>query len=92
MELGHNLFAGLGVEIAGGLVGQYQARLVEDGAGQDNALLLAARQLMGHLVAFVEHPHFLEHLLDALVHGSTLLPAGGTQHEVKIFIDRAVGQ
>ena len=42
---------GVGIEIAGGLVGQDQDRLVDHGAGDGDALLLAAgklRRLMAH--------------------------------------------
>ncbi len=41
----HDLAAALGVEVAGGLVGQQHRRLGDDGAGDRHALLLAARQL-----------------------------------------------
>lgn len=46
----HNLFAGFGVQIAGGFVGKHKLGLVEKGASYHYALLLAARQLMGHLI------------------------------------------
>ena len=45
-QLDHGL-AGAAVEIAGRLVRQDQARLGDDGAGQGDALLFAARQLAG---------------------------------------------
>ena len=40
----HDLAAALGVEVAGGLVGQQHGRLGDDGAGDRHALLLSARQ------------------------------------------------
>jgi len=40
-----DLLAGRGVEIAGGLVGQEQAGVERDRAGERDALLLAAREL-----------------------------------------------
>ena len=45
-ELEH-LMAGLGVEIAGGLVGEQQLRVVHERAGDRQPLLLAARELPG---------------------------------------------
>ena len=46
----HDPDRGLGVEVAGGLVGQQQRRVVDEGAGDRHALLLAARQLVGVVV------------------------------------------
>ena len=39
------------VEVAGGLVGQHQARVLGQGAGDGDALLLAARELVGKNIA-----------------------------------------
>jgi hypothetical protein len=51
VEEGHDLVAGLGVEVAGGLVGEDDGGLVDQGAGDGDALALAA----GELVWFVHH-------------------------------------
>ena len=87
-----NLLAGLRVEIAGRLVGENQPGLVEQGAGNDYALLLATRKLVRHLVTLVVHPHLLEHLLDAVVDFHFVAPAGGFEHEAQIVVDGAVGE
>ena len=46
----HDLHAGLGVEGAGGLVGEQDFRVVDEGAGDGDALHLAARELAGLFV------------------------------------------
>ena len=51
---GHDLDAGLGVEVAGGLVGQDDGWLIDQRAGNGDALALAA----GELVRLVVHPGF----------------------------------
>ena len=48
----HDLVAGLRVEVAGGLVGQDQLRVVDQRAGDGHALLLAAGQLVGQWCAY----------------------------------------
>ena len=45
VEGAHDLGAGVAVEVAGGLVGQHQRRLADDGPGDGHPLALAARQL-----------------------------------------------
>ena len=42
IEEGHDFGAGLGVEVAGGLVGEDDGRTVDEGAGDGDALALAA--------------------------------------------------
>ena len=61
----HDLVAVLGVEVARGLVGQDQVRLVDQRARHGHALLLAARELRREVVAAVGDIHLLEHRLDA---------------------------
>ena len=46
----HDLLAGRAVEVAGGLVGQEDRGLVDQRAGDGDALALAARQLVGPVV------------------------------------------
>ena len=41
---------GVGVEVAGGLVGEQQARGIGDGAGDGDALLLAAGEFAGAMI------------------------------------------
>src|SRR5512135_929222 len=50
LEDGHDLEAGLAVEVAGGLVGQDHGGVVEQGPGDGHPLLLAARELVGLVV------------------------------------------
>ena len=52
----HDPDRGLGVEVAGRLVRQQQRRVVDERARQRDALLLAARQLVGIVVSLVERP------------------------------------
>ena len=50
VEEGHDLDAGFGVEVAGGLVGEDDGRAVDQGAGDGDALALAAGELVGLVV------------------------------------------
>ena len=50
------------VQVAGGLVGQQQARPADQRAGDGDALLLAARELVGQVVQPLAQPDLLEHL------------------------------
>ena len=88
----HNAFARLGIEVSRGLVGEDDVGVVEDGAGDDDALLLAAGELVRHLVALGLHAHLLEHLGDALLAAVALLPAGGTEDESEVVVDVAVDE
>ena len=54
VEEGHDLDAGFGVEVAGGLVGEDDGGAVDQGAGDGDALPLAA----GELVGLVIHARF----------------------------------
>ena len=56
----HHLHAGLAVQRAGGLVGQEDVRVVDEGPGDGNALHLAAGHLGGHLVELVAQPHLFQ--------------------------------
>ncbi len=55
----------LRVEVAGGLVGQDERGLADDGARDGHPLLLAAREHAGGRVAAPGEPHALERLADA---------------------------
>ena len=57
---GKNLRAGLGVEVAGGLVGQDDRGVVDQGAGNGHPLLLAARQLVGVVPQALPQPELFE--------------------------------
>ena len=50
LEHAHDFDARLAVEVAGRLVGQQQRRLVDQRAGDGDALLLAAGKLVGMMV------------------------------------------
>ena len=58
----HDLDARLGVEGAGGLVGQKDLRVVDEGAGDGHALHLAAGELAGLFVHVLAEAHALERL------------------------------
>ena len=58
----HDLDAGLAVQCAGGLVGQQDVRVVDEGAGDGHPLHLAAGHLGGVLVQLVAQTHFLQRL------------------------------
>ena len=47
VEERHDLVAGLGVEVAGGFVGEDDGGLVDEGAGDGDALTLTAGELVG---------------------------------------------
>ena len=50
VEEGHDLDGGFGVEVAGGFVGEDDAGAVDEGAGDGDALALAAGELVGLVV------------------------------------------
>ena len=55
-----HLLAGRAVEIAGRLVGHHERRVGDQGAGDRDALLLAARQLVGIVIQPVGQAHHLQ--------------------------------
>ena len=65
-EHAHDLLAVRGVEVAGRLVGQDQLGLADQGAGDGDALLLAARQLRRPMLGAVRDADLVEHSLDPL--------------------------
>ena len=70
LEEPHDLLAGLGVEVAGGLVGQQDRGLHDQGAGDGHALALAAGELVGPVGHAGAQVH---HLQGALGHPQPLL-------------------
>ena len=83
----HNLQGALGVQVAGGLVGNNHAGVVHQRPGDSHPLLLAAGELAGEAVALLVQPHQLEHIGDA----PAQLPVGGPDGphgEGQIFIYR----
>src|SRR5450756_1811254 len=62
LEHVHDLDGGPGVEVAGRLIGEEDRRVVDQGARDSDALLLAARQLVGEVVSALLESHQLERL------------------------------
>jgi hypothetical protein len=56
----HDLLAALGVEVAGGLVGEQNGRLADDGAGDGHALLLPAGQFRRGVLLPAAEAHRLQ--------------------------------
>ncbi len=90
--MSHNLLRRCGVKIACGLVGENKLGLVEEGARDDNALLLAAGKLVGHLMGLCDHAYFFEHLVDALFAAFAVFPARGFEDKFEVGIGGAVHQ
>ena len=86
----HDLDAGFRVKGAGGLVSQEDVRVIDQGAGNGNALHLAAGHLIGLLVDLIAQTHFLQSGL------CPLLPlgagdAGNGQGQLHIGQDALMG-
>ena len=62
IEQGQDVLAGLAVEVAGRLIGQQDAGIADQGAGDGDPLLLAAGELVGTVLDPVAQAHALEHL------------------------------
>ena len=60
LEQGHHLGSGLGVQVAGGLVGEDQGGIMGQGARHRHPLLLAARQHVREAAGAIRQPHFGE--------------------------------
>ncbi len=63
----HHLQTNLGVEVTRWLVGQDEFGVSDYGAGNGDALLLTARELLGEVVSAVADGHAAQHLFDALL-------------------------
>ena len=68
LENAHDFDGRFGVEVAGGLVGQEQLRAVNQGAGNGDALLLSARELVGQVVVAGGQTDDLEGMHGSLAH------------------------
>ena len=55
-----HLAAGVGVQSAGGLVGQDDRRVAHQSPGDGHALLLAAGELVGQVLELVAQAHLLQ--------------------------------
>ena len=85
-----NFVGGFSVQVAGGFVRQDGLGFVQKCPGNGNALLLAAGELVRHLVGLGTHAHGFQHFPDAFVDTVPLLPAGGAEHELQIGLYAAV--
>ena len=63
----HDLHGGIGVERAGGFVGEDDLGVVDDGTGDGDALHLSARELVGFLFEVVAQAHAAQRLLRTAV-------------------------
>ena len=86
----HHLLGGGGVERAGGLVGQEQERLVDDGARDRDALLLSARELVGQVIHAIGQPHPLERAHRLLA--AQPAPLAGVDHRQLDVLQRVVAR
>ena len=82
----HDVGCRLCIEVTRGFIGKNNVGGVKDGASDDDALLLAAREFVGHLVALGVHAHLEEHLADALLAGSTFTPPCSAEHKVEVIV------
>ena len=55
-----HMLAGLGIEIAGGLIGKHNRRIAGERARDGDALLLPARELTGKMVQAIAEPHIVK--------------------------------
>jgi len=70
---------GVRVEVAGGLIGEDDLWLVEEGPGDDNALLLAAREFVGHFGENSGELDRSQNLFDAGAYAGFIFPTGGAK-------------
>ena len=73
VEEGHDLVAGFGVEVSGGLVGEDDGGVVDQGAGDGDALALAA----GELIGLVHHAGAEADALEDFLGAGDALGGGG---------------
>ena len=89
-EFFHDDVGGAGVEVAGGLVGEDEAGVGDEGAGDGNALLLTAAELPWHVVlTFLE----MEMFKDVAGHeeAAIFVKSGVDEGQSDIFDDGKVG-
>ena len=90
LEQLHHLDAGLGVQGAGGLVGQDDVGVIDDGAGNGHPLHLAARHLAGPLEQLAAQAHLFQGL-DGTVPALGPADARQSQRQLHIPQHRLVG-
>ena len=86
----HDLASGLGVQVSGGLIGQYQFGVVKQGAGYTDTLLLSARQIVRHLVTLGVHPYKSQDQENLLVNELLVLPSCRFEYKTQIIKNVAV--
>src|SRR5215203_1524512 len=79
----HHVGAGFGVEVAGRLVGEDDSRFADQGAGDRDALLLAAGELRRTVGAAVIEPDGGDQLVDP---GPVRLAAGDRERQDKVLL------
>lgn len=87
----HDIVTRLGIEISSRLVSKDDSRLVEQGASDDDTLLLAARQSIWHTVILGLQSYQLQHLTDALLAFLLIFPARSLEHKIEILRHGTVG-
>ena len=90
LQQGHDLEGPGGVQVTGGLVGDDGGRVVHQGPGDGQSLLLAAGHLAGETVLLVLQADQLQHIGDPLP-DLLLLGADDTHGEGHIVIDGHIG-
>ena len=91
-EQSHDIAARVGIQIARRLVGQDDRGCIQQRPGNHHTLLLAAREGVGHAVAFALHPHLPEYVPDPVVHFRLFGPPRCLEHKAEILFHRAVGE
>lgn len=92
VEQVHNVAARLRVEVTGRLIGQDDAWLIEQSTCYDHTLLFAARKGIGHAVTLVLESDELQHLFDTLFALLSVVPTGGLEYELEVFVHGAIGE
>ncbi len=83
-QQGNDLLAGVQIQIAGGLIGQDDGRIVGQGPGNGDALLLAAGKLKRLMVVSIPQPHHLQQL-HAFFHRSVVVHTGKNHRQGDVF-------
>ena len=86
----HDVFAGDGVEVAGGFVGEDDFGVVDDGTGDADALFLAAGEVVGLVVDLVVELDDVEGF-EGLLAAFTGVDTGDFEGEDDVAEDRIVG-
>ena len=87
LEQGHDLQRAVRVEVAGRLVGDDRAGVVDKGAGDGDALLLAAGELVRIALPFPGQTDQIEHIGDA-VFDLARARADGAHREAQVVVHR----